>query len=110
MPPKVRRSNLFAKVYKLTQAIPPGKVATYGQLACALGIKDTRIVGWALHGNKDKKVPCHRVVDKAGRLAPNYAFNGASEQRLRLKDEGVSFIDDMHVNLSKCGIIKMKTI
>jgi methylated-DNA-protein-cysteine methyltransferase-like protein len=108
MLPKVKRSNLFVRIYKLTQSIPLGKVATYGQLAEALGIKDSRIVGWALHGNKDQKVPCHRVVDRTGRLAPNYAFNGASEQRLRLKAEGISFTDDMHVNLSKCGIIKLK--
>lgn len=108
MPPKKKRSNLFVRIYKLTQIIPSGKVATYGQLAETLGIKDSRIVGWALHGNKDREIPCHRVVDRTGRLAPNYAFNGAAEQRLRLIEEGVSFIDEMHVNLSKCGIIKLK--
>lgn len=108
MPPKVKRNNLFEKIYKLTQIIPSGKVATYGQIAEALGTKDSRIIGWALHVNKDRKVPCHRVVDRMGRLAPNYAFNGAAEQRMRLVEEGVIFVDDMHVNLSKCGIIKLK--
>lgn len=110
MPPKPKRNNLFESIYGLTQTIPPGKVATYGQLAKKLGIKDTRVVGWALHGNKNRNVPCHRVVDRNGRLAPNYAFNGSGEQRLRLIEEGVAFTDNMHVNLSKCGIIKTKDI
>ncbi|MBI3397040.1 MGMT family protein [Candidatus Woesebacteria bacterium] len=91
--------NLFDEVYSYVKIIPPGKVMTYGQVARALGIKDTRKVGWALHASKSSEVPCHRVVNKEGRLAENFAFNGAGEQRKRLLSEGVKFIDDMHVDL-----------
>jgi alkylated DNA nucleotide flippase Atl1 len=35
-------------------------------------------------------------------LAPNFAFNGAGEQRKRLEAEGVEFLDEMHVELQKC--------
>lgn len=91
----------FNKVYKLVREIPEGKVLTYGLVARKLNSKDARKVGWALHANKDNETPCHRVVSKEGRLADNFAFDGAKEQRRRLVAEGVSFIDDMHVDLKK---------
>lgn len=94
-------SGLFKRVYEVVRLIPEGKLTTYGEIATALGIKDVRKVGFALHANTDEQTPCHRVVNKEGRLAPNFAFDGAEEQRRRLAAEGVTFIDDMHVDLKK---------
>jgi methylated-DNA-protein-cysteine methyltransferase-like protein len=91
----------FDDVYKLVRRIPEGMVTTYGELARALGMRDVRKVGWAMHANKDLEVPCHRVVNKEGRLAPNFAFDGWREQKRRLIEEGVSFVDEMHLNLKK---------
>lgn len=96
--------NFYGKVYKLTSKIPPGKVTTYGEIAKTLGTKDARRVGWALHANKDLSVPCHRVVAKDGKLAPNYAFGGADVQKRKLLKEGVILKDQMHVDLKKCMI------
>lgn len=93
--------NFFEKVYDAVRRIPFGKVSTYGEIARSLGTRDARRVGWAMHANRDPGVPCHRVVDRTGRLAPNFAFDGAVEQRRRLADEGVTFKDEMHVELSK---------
>ena len=107
--------NFFDQVYEVVRKIPEGKVATYGQIAGILGTGDARKVGWALHANCDPKTPCHRVVNKDGRLAPNFAgpqlpgaiatgrraFDGAVEQRRRLKEEGVGFKGEMHVDLKK---------
>ena len=63
--------------------IPKGKVATYGQIAALLGRpRGGREVGWALSGCDDPRVPCHRVVDRNGRLAPHFR-----EQRARLRKE-----------------------
>jgi methylated-DNA-protein-cysteine methyltransferase-like protein len=93
--------NFFTKVYREVKKIPPGFVETYGDIAKRLGTKDSRKVGWALHANKSKDVPCHRVVDKTGRLAPNFAFDGARGQKRRLESEGVTFTDNMHVDLDK---------
>ncbi len=93
--------DFFKQVYKVVKKIPPGKVATYGQIAEILGTKDARKVGFALHANKSTEVPCHRVVNKEGRLAPNFAFNGLEEQKRRLLSEGVKFKDDMHVDLNR---------
>lgn len=92
---------MFDEVYKFVKTIPVGKVMTYGQVAKALGIKDTRKVGWALHANKSSKIPCHRVVNKEGRLAKNFAFDGEAEQKRRLEAEGVVFEKDNYVDLSK---------
>ncbi|MFZ5932719.1 MAG: MGMT family protein [Patescibacteria group bacterium] len=83
--------GFFEKVYKVVKKVPRGKVTTYGEIARLLGTKDARKVGWALHSNSDPKTPCHRVVNKDGRLAPNFAFEGEEEQRRRLIGEGVTF-------------------
>ena len=96
-----KREGLFEEVYKTIRTIPEGKVVTYGQLARMVGTRDARKIGWALHANRDPDCPCHRVVSKEGRLAPNFAFDGPKEQKRRLLVEGISFIDDNHVNLEK---------
>ena len=98
-------SNNFFKddVYKMVKRIPRGKVMTYGEIAERLGKpRWARQVGWALHQNGDPKTPCHRVVDRDGRLAPNFAFDGWQEQRRRLEAENVRFRDKMHVDLKSC--------
>lgn len=95
-----QNSKLFNRIYQIVKKIPEGRVATYGQIAEIIGTKDARKVGFALHANKDLNTPCHRVVNKDGRLAPNFAFDGEKEQRRRLEVEGISFIDDNHVDLN----------
>ncbi len=92
---------MWEKVYDFVKTIPVGKVATYGQVAKELGIKDTRKIGWALHANKSLDVPCHRVVNKEGKLADNFAFNGKEEQQMRLEAEGIVFVKDGYVDLVK---------
>jgi len=83
--------SFFNEVYKVVKLIPKGKVTTYGEIAGALGTRDARKVGWALHANPDPKTPCHRVVNKDGKLAANFAFDGEAEQRRRLESEGIVF-------------------
>lgn len=105
---KTKNNNFNKLVYGLVGKVPKGKVTTYGRIAEKLKMEngklkiDSRMVGWALHANRDSSTPCHRVVDRNGRLAPNFAFDGAEEQRMRLIAEGVSFQDNMHVNLEEC--------
>ena|SRR3990167_8324230 len=98
-----KKRNFKEEVYQLVRKIPKGKVSTYGLIAEMLGKRRwARQVGWTLHQNTGPKTPCHRVVDRNGRLAPNFAFDGAVEQRRRLEAENVEFRDKMHVALSKC--------
>lgn len=101
------RKEIFSKIYLLVRNIPKGKVLTYGLVADLLEKNfnfkvSPRVVGFALHRNKDnKKVPCHRVVFADGSLSLSFAFGGEKEQRKKLKAEGVVFDEDGKVNLEK---------
>jgi methylated-DNA-protein-cysteine methyltransferase-like protein len=96
-----------AKVIRhLVSRIPKGRVTTYGQLATAAGMKGARAVGTILHRNNDPEaVPCHRVVNREGRLAAGYAFGGPNAQRQRLAAEGVmtTQTDALQVDLGRYG-------
>lgn len=88
-------------VYAVVRRIPKGRVATYGQIAQLLGRpRGGREVGWALHGCDDSSVPCHRVVDRSGRLAPHFGGVGPVAQRHSLEREGVRFRTE-HVDLER---------
>lgn len=94
--------NFFNQVYALVRQIPLGMVTTYGDLARALGTRDARRIGHALHANPSGDLtPCHRVVTKEGKLSESYAFGGSLEQYAKLKEEGITFKSRTHVDLSK---------
>lgn len=94
--------NFFERVYDLVRQIPEGCVTTYGEIARALGTRDARRVGHALHANPSGDLtPCHRVVTKDGKLSDSYAFGGSMEQYVKLTEEGVTFLDRTHVDLAK---------
>ncbi len=99
----MRATGLFEKVYAYLRQVPKGKVVTYGQIACAVGNpRAARQVGYALHVNPEPFViPCHRVVNRFGRLAPAFAFGGREVQAALLREEGVEVGEDCVVDLSK---------
>lgn len=93
--------NTFDKVYEVVSRIPKGKVTTYGLIAKSVGIRNPRVVGYALHVNKDPdNIPCHRVVNAKGELAGGFAFGGPDIQRKLLENEGIKFYENK-VLLSK---------
>ncbi len=95
------KSKPFEKVYELVRKIPPGKITTYGAIGKKLNMSP-RVVGYALHANPDgAAIPCHRVVNRDGRVAPGYAFGGPGIQKKRLEQEGIKFKDQAHVDLKK---------
>lgn len=98
-------NGFFAKVYEVVRQIPLGKVATYGQIARLVGNpRASRQVGWALHVNPEPYViPCHRVVNREGKLSGAFAFGGIEAQRYLLLNEGVQFVDDETVDLTTYG-------
>ena len=90
----VQREDFFERVWELVAEIPYGRVATYGQLADMLGYpRHARLAGAAMH-HAPQGLPCHRVVNHAGRLAP-----GWPEQAELLRDEGVPLRDDTHADM-----------
>jgi methylated-DNA-[protein]-cysteine S-methyltransferase len=84
----VEGMNFNQKVWALTARIPKGQLATYGDIARALGTKAYRAVGNAMNRNPyAPKVPCHRVVGSTGRLT-GFAGGLAKKQKM-LEAEGV---------------------
>lgn len=98
--------NTFEKIYAVVRSIPKGKVATYGQVAFLAGNpRWARVVGYALHVNPDPgTIPCHRVVNREGKVAPGFAFGGSGVQRQLLEAEGIVFEQDGRIDLSKYSI------
>lgn len=95
--------SFYDKVYEQVVKIPKGKVATYGQIAFLCGSpRASRAVGYALHFNpRPGEIPCHRVVNRYGGLAPRFAFGGAEAQRILLEGEGVEVRGDDTVDIEK---------
>ena len=96
----------FERVYAAVRLIPRGSVATYGQIARAIGNpRLARVVGYALHVNPQPGIiPCHRVVKRDGEVSAAFAFGGANQQVELLKSEGVAFLDGSHVDMKKCCV------
>ena len=93
--------NTFNKVYEVVGRIPKGKVTTYGAISKIIGV-DPRVVGYALHVNRDpKNVPCHRVINSKGKISSGYAFGGPDIQKKMLTKEGIVFNKDGIVDLKK---------
>lgn len=96
--------NTFERIYSVVRRVPKGKVITYGMTAQLAGnSRMARVVGYALHRNPEPMViPCHRVVNRFGGLAPAFAFGGEMRQRALLEAEGVIFREDGTVDLEQC--------
>ena len=97
--------TVFSKIYEVVCKIPKGKVATYGQVATLAGNpRWARVVGYALHNNPAPEIiPCHRVVNREGRVAEAFVFGGGDAQRNLLEGEGIVFEKDGQIDLKKYG-------
>jgi methylated-DNA-protein-cysteine methyltransferase-like protein len=99
---KKKKKDFFDKVYEIVAKIPYGKVATYGDIAEACGIRSSaRTVGWALNGAKESGLPCHRVVNRFGALTGRLHFGSNDLMEELLRSEGVEFDKDGCVKLDK---------
>lgn len=90
-------------VYSLVEKIPPGAVATYGQLAMLAGSpRAARQVGYAMRVSPpERRLPCHRVVNRTGALTPDHVFGSREFQRMLLESEGVTFLPDGRIDMAK---------
>lgn len=86
-------SDAEAKVRRVVSAIPPGRVATYGEVAREAGLgRQARFVGRVMaHLPRGSRVPWHRVLCAGGRLAFEPGSAAYLRQRARLEQEGVRF-------------------
>ena len=82
----------YERVYAVVRQIPPGKVATYGQIAGIVDGCTARMVGYAMSAlNAESDVPWQRVINAQGKISPRGGGDGLLRQRLLLEDEGVHF-------------------
>jgi alkylated DNA nucleotide flippase Atl1/3-methyladenine DNA glycosylase AlkD len=99
------RSN-HAKLYAVIRRIPPGRVATYGQIAALAGLqRRARMVGQALRSTPDGlEIPWHRVINAQGTVSPRGGL-GVEEgyQRHLLEEEGVVFNKRGRIDLDRFG-------
>lgn len=107
---KVSR-NFFMKdkdVYKLLMEIPAGKIATYGDIAKALGHPfAARAVGNILNKNPNPiVVPCHRIICSNGKMG-GYAYGSIAKRKL-LEKEGIKFQNGSVKDFATCRIALKK--
>lgn len=81
------------RIWQVVMLIPPGTVATYGDVARQAGLPGAaRRVGRALRGlPDDTRIPWHRVLNAQGRLVVPGGSDARHRQRQRLESEGVIF-------------------
>lgn len=93
--------NFHERVWATCARIPAGKVATYADLARAVGSPQAfRAVGQAMNRNPyAPAVPCHRVVGSDGSLT-GFA-HGVDMKRRMLSEEGIVFRGE-RVDLQAC--------
>jgi methylated-DNA-protein-cysteine methyltransferase-like protein len=87
-------SNFYDRVYKIVQAIPKGKVATYGQIAAILGQpRAARQVGWAMRHAPDGN-PWQRVINRNGMISIENLTFPKNEQARLLRQDGVTVTEE----------------
>lgn len=78
--------DLASRMLEEVAKVPPGFVATYGDIAARAGSRSPRLAGWVLSQLSDESTPWHRVVRADGRPADHLV----AEQSARLRAEGVT--------------------
>jgi methylated-DNA-protein-cysteine methyltransferase-like protein len=96
-------NKLYSCFYEVIQKIPPGSVATYGQIAEMAGYPGyARQVGYALRATpKDLEIPWHRVINAKGMISIQSDSPYDNVQRLMLEAEGIQFDERDRVPLRK---------
>jgi methylated-DNA-protein-cysteine methyltransferase-like protein len=95
-------NTLYHHIYEVVRQIPPGRVATYGQVATVVGPPVTaRQVGDAMAALRDSapgpSVPWQRVINAQGKVS-----TGRHQQTL-LEQEGVVFNAKGSTDLRRFG-------
>jgi len=81
-------SSFAKRVLSVVRRIPPGRVATYGDVAALAGrARAARAVGNIMRDCRRPDVPCHRVIAAGGRLG-GYGGSEALKRSL-LVAEGI---------------------
>ncbi len=100
-------SPLYDCIYAVVRQIPPGRVATYGQVARVAGLPGyARQVGYALYRilETDTDIPWQRVVNAKGEISYSPLRYGSDEwQKVLLQAEGIRFDVQGRIDLHEFG-------
>jgi methylated-DNA-protein-cysteine methyltransferase-like protein len=98
------RPPLYQRIYEMVRQIPPGKVATYGQIARLVGGCTPRMVGFCMAALPEgTDVPWQRVINYQGKISPHGFGYGSALQRQLLEEEGIVFDLEGKVNFNTTG-------
>ncbi len=99
------REGTYALIYGVVRRIPPGRVATYGQVARLAGLPGrARQVGYALHALREGDcVPWQRVINARGEVSARAEPGMVELQRQCLEAEGVVFDGRSRIDLDRYG-------
>jgi methylated-DNA-protein-cysteine methyltransferase-like protein len=94
----------WSAIWAAVRAIPPGRVASYGQVAAAADLPGrARMVGKALAGlPPDSRVPWQRVVNARGEIS--LPGRSGELQRRLLRAEGISFRPNGRIDMRRFGL------
>ncbi len=91
--PSASTLQAYERIWRAVAGIPPGKVATYGQVADMAGLRRrARLVGQALsRAPRSLELPWHRVINARGSISFSPDSEPYQRQKERLEAEGVVF-------------------
>lgn len=98
------QNRLHDRIFEIVEAIPEGKVASYGQIGRMVGGCSGRLVGFALASlrySASRAIPWQRVINRKGKISLTGA--DAALQRALLEEEGIQFDADGVIDLGKFG-------
>ncbi len=100
---KFAPSQRYARIYRVVERIPRGRVATYGQVASLADLSgQARQVGYALHSLAGgAKIPWQRVINRKGEVSPRAEPGMERVQREFLQQEGIVFDERGRVDLAR---------
>jgi methylated-DNA-protein-cysteine methyltransferase related protein len=91
---------LYERIYLVVRQIPPGRLASYGDVATVVGGGcDARTVGYALGAippAQQRDIPWQRVVNREGAISTR-----GLEQRHLLEQEGIAFDAHGHAPMAR---------
>ena len=101
-PPKAPAAPFAARVLSVVRRIPPGRVATYGEVAEMAGRpRAARAVGNIMRTCARPDIPCHRVIAAGGKLG---GYGGRElMKRALLVAEGVTVAGGRVRELDRVG-------
>lgn len=87
----LREASVYERIYAIARQIPPGRLASYAQIAAIEGRCTARMVGYAMAAAGGRQVPWQRVINSRGTVSERRHGGGTARQRRLLESEGVVF-------------------